>query len=99
MNTLSEFIQHIGYDSSWGIWATPPFTPDSEARYGQCQFENGGVLDEKVFAVEGERCGDFMAEYCPENEDGNLINTEEGARALIEEIEQERLEEIDAKEG
>ena len=61
--SLAELIQKIGYDDSWGIWADAPFTPESEARYGQRQFENGGLLDAKEFFASGTRCGDFLTEY------------------------------------
>ena len=95
MDTLSELIRRAGYEDSWGIWAEAPFTPDSPARYGQRQFENGGLLDSKVFFASGTRCGDFLAEYCPRDDEGNLDYMGEGADALIEEIEQERKELIE----
>lgn len=91
-DTLSELIQKIGYDDSWGIWAEAPFVPTSAARYGQCQFENGGVRDNLVFFATGTRCGDYIADYCPRDEDGNLDYLSEGIAALVDAVEAERLE-------
>ena len=91
MTTLNELIQKIQYDSSWGIWAEAPFTRDSVARYGQSQFENGGLLDDKVFFADGVRCGDFIAEYTNGDEDFK----EEAAEMLIDEVERERQDSKD----
>lgn len=91
MATLSKLVQEIQCDDSWGIWATIPFTPESEARYGQPQFENGGLLDEKVFFARGVQCQDFIAEYT----DGNDDFRDEAARELIDQIEIERKEQAE----
>jgi hypothetical protein len=70
---LIEALLQIQYDSNWGIWAEPDedgkFTEDAEARYGQRIFENGGLLDEKVYVCNGENIGDWLTEWlgCPPN--------------------------------
>ena len=98
MNTLRELVAKIQYDSSWGIWAATLFTPDSEARYGQRQFENGGVLDDKEFFADGVQIGDFLANdasfAAEQTEEGEEFEEDRDAAAcfLIAEIEQERQE-------
>lgn len=51
MSTLIEILTNtLQYDNQWGIYAEKidgKFTPESPARFGQSQFENGGVLDNK----------------------------------------------------
>ena len=72
MATLKELASNISYDSSWGIWAElveGKFTADSQARYGQRQFENGGLLDEFEFFADGEKIGDSISEYCDGDDD------------------------------
>ena len=64
--TLIEAIENISYSRQWGIWASLEegrFTEDSEARYGQKCFENGGMLDEFVFFGNGESINDFLSEW------------------------------------
>jgi hypothetical protein len=71
MATLKELVGAIQYDSSWGIWAATvggKFTPESEARYGQCQFENGGLLDEFEFFADGVQIGDHATDWAGELE-------------------------------
>lgn len=89
---LYEAIIKIGYDDSWGIWAEVPFSPEGEARIGQRIFENGGLLDEKVFFATGTECGDFLAEHCPPDEERESDYIYECVEVLIDQIEQERLE-------
>ena len=63
--TLTEAIDEISYSRQWGIWASlesGKFSPDSEARYGQTCFENGGMLDEYHFFGNGESIQDFLYE-------------------------------------
>lgn len=92
---LIEAIQRIQYDDNWTIWAEVPFTPDSEARYGQRQFEQGGVIDDKEVFASGTRCRDFIAAWNAsdeENEEEDVAYFErEAAERLIEEVEEERL--------
>lgn len=71
MATLKDLASNIQYDSSWGVWAElidGKFTPESQARYGQCQFENGGVLDEFEFVANGEKIGDRHTDWAGEFE-------------------------------
>ena len=85
---LQTAIVKIGYDSSWGIWAEIPFKPDSEARFGQGIFENGGLLDDKQFFADGEACGEFVGSYL----DGESIDElgDEAALEMIAEYESNR---------
>lgn len=57
--TLSQALQNVSYDASWGIWAEKnvdgSFTDKSESRFGQVCFENGGLLDDMDFVCNGER--------------------------------------------
>lgn len=50
MATLIEILTGgLEYNSTWAIYAEridSEFKPESFARFGQTQFENGGVLDE-----------------------------------------------------
>lgn len=66
--TLEEALQNIQYDSSWGIWAELNekgyFDLESEARYGQRIFENGGVLDDKVYVCNGQWPSDLRVIWC-----------------------------------
>jgi hypothetical protein len=71
MATLQELASNISYDSSWGIWAKlidGKFTADSQARYGQRQFENGGVLDGFEFFADGVQVRDHADNFAGENE-------------------------------
>lgn len=89
---LSEAIEGIQYDSSWGIWADVPFTPDSEARYGQRQFENGGVLDDMVFFADGMEVGNYVLRYV-EGDNEMFSDTDwiiEAAELMVEEWEETR---------
>lgn len=63
---LIEALLNIQYDSSWGIWAElidGKLQEDSEARYGQKIFENGGLLDDKVYVCDGQQIGDWLTEW------------------------------------
>ena len=62
---LTEAIENISYSQQWGIWASlesGKFSPDSEARYGQTCFENGGMLDDYVLFGYGDSIQDFLYE-------------------------------------
>ena len=64
---LKEAVLKIEYNAYWGIYADGT-TPESEARFGAVQFDNGGVLDDKFFIMDGEQNGDRLLTYC----DGDL---------------------------
>ncbi|MBD2316710.1 hypothetical protein [Phormidium tenue] len=71
MPTLQVLASNIQYDSSWGIWAElidGKFAAQSQARYGQRQFENGGLLDEFAFFANGKKIGDHYQYWCGEFE-------------------------------
>ena len=71
MAFLKDLAGSIQYDSSWGIWAeliNGEFTPESQARYGQNQFENGGILDGFEFFADGQKIGDHYSDWCGEFE-------------------------------
>ena len=92
MNRLADLIIKIQYDSSWGIWASTPFTPDSDARYGQRQFENGGLLDGKEFFADGMVIGDWFNAWFEDDEDGkgDSLLCQEAAEQMIAEWEEQR---------
>jgi hypothetical protein len=64
--TLEDALEAIQYSSNWGVWASldewGKFAPESQARYGQPCFENGGVLDDYEYFAHGETIQDFLAE-------------------------------------
>lgn len=97
--TLKEAILRINNESSWSVYAKSPFTADSEARIGQTQFENGGLLDDKEWVGNGDRINerasldsfhdDFPNASEADREYAEEIWIEEG---LIPELEAERRE-------
>ena len=74
MARLADLIKEIQYDSNWEIWADAPFIPQSEARYSQRLFKNGGPQDGKEFFATGETCGDFLSLW--ESEGGTVTDEE-----------------------
>lgn len=64
---LFQAIERISYSQQWGIWASldeeGKFSPDSEARYGQKCFENGGMIDNLHFFGNGENIQEFLSEW------------------------------------
>lgn len=52
----------LQYDRGWAIYATS-CDAGAEARLGQTQFENGGVLDDKHFICNGEQLGDAILRW------------------------------------
>ena len=75
---LVEAITRIQNDPNWGIWADTPFTPYSEARYGQRRFEQGGVLDDKSFFASGTEVNDYVGRFC--DWDDNLLSDDDAVR-------------------
>lgn len=68
---LKDLVSSISYDSSWGIWAElieGKFTSESQARYGQRQFENGGLLDGFEFFADGVQIRDHADDWAGEFE-------------------------------
>jgi hypothetical protein len=52
----------VSYDSSWGIYADS-CDANAEARIGQTQFEQGGLLDGKQLICTGEQLGDAIQRW------------------------------------
>ena len=95
--TLKQTILKIGDDDNWGVWATTPFTPDSEARIDPLAIEDGGLADDKAFFANGGACGKFVSDYL----NGASIKKfgDEAARAMIAEYEPSFENIIEAAEG
>jgi len=100
--TLSEAIQRIQYDAYFGVWAETPFTPQSHARFGRCEFEGGGLIgDGMEFFANGVEIGDYMLRHSDGASD--LLSDEdwvaEAADFMIGEYEEDRvLHEAEAQE-
>jgi len=61
---IEKIVRGANYVSDFGVWADEPFTAGSEARQGQGQFENGGLLDEKSFFATNEQIIDMAHSWC-----------------------------------
>lgn len=88
---LKDAIINIQYDSSWGIWAEFPFTPESKARYGRRQFKNGGLLDGFVYFDDGVNICNHISNWVGDEDqydtDEDLIwAEEEAAEDLIQTV-------------
>lgn len=70
---LSEALVQIQNSSSWAIYATG-HDANSESRYGQRQFENGGFLDGMSFVLDGEMATRALLSFC----DGDLSLIDDG---------------------
>lgn len=83
-STLIDYLTGgLTYDSSWAIYAERidgEFKPESPARFGQRQFENGGLLDNKEIFTTNESAVDFMNSYT----DGDDDYLKEAALELIQ---------------
>lgn len=67
MATLIEILTgHVEYSSSWAVYAEA-LEPESPARMGQTQFENGGLLDSKQYVIDGVTLGDAKLRYFEDN--------------------------------
>lgn len=62
MKLQDAVVQVQGY-SNWAVYATGT-EPEAEARLGQTQFENGGLLDEMSFVISSEVASRAMLAYC-----------------------------------
>jgi hypothetical protein len=64
VSTLKEvLLRGFSYESQWGIWAEKidgEFRPESQYRFGQFWFENGGVLDNFECVGSNERLEDAI---------------------------------------
>jgi len=62
-HTLAELLASgLPYDRGQAIYALGT-GPDSLARIGQTQFEQGGLLDGKEFVINGMQLGDAILSY------------------------------------
>jgi len=62
-HTVASLIKSgIAYDSSWGIYADS-CSANAEARIGETQFEQGGVLDGKLLICNGKQLGDAIQRW------------------------------------
>ncbi len=62
-HTVESLIKSsISYDRSWGIYATS-CEANAEARLGQTQFPQGGLLDGKQLICDGQQLGDALQRW------------------------------------
>ena len=84
--TLLDILSgDMSYDSYWGIYAEKidgKFEPESPARFGQRQFENGGMLDNCEYFSNNESACDDRQSYTDGDDDFN----QEWAYEYIEEM-------------
>lgn len=86
--TLKDALKNIQYDSSWGIWAEKInglFTLESQSRYGQLIFENGGLLDDWEYVCSGEFPHDWATSWADGGDSSESFNDIE---ILIDELNQ-----------
>jgi hypothetical protein len=80
MATLETYLTgSLSYNSSWGVWAEKidgKFELESEARFGQFIFDNGGMVDNFECVGNNQFLTDSRDEYC---------GTEEGCEEFYEE--------------
>lgn len=53
----------VNYTSTEAIYLSTPFTENSVVRFGQRQFEKGGIIDNKSFFCHNEAFTDEINEY------------------------------------
>jgi len=86
MANIIDLMVGIQYDTNWGIWADGT-EPTSNARYGQRQFENGGMLDGWQYIGNGVQIGNFIDSYCDGCEDDDLeYFAREAAEQFLQEL-------------
>jgi hypothetical protein len=72
-HTVASIIKSgVSYDSSWAIYADD-CSANAEARIGQTQFDNGGLLDDKKFICTGQQLGDAIQRWT----DGEEIDADD----------------------
>ena len=62
MPLLKTLVTDIQDSPQWAVYAAST-APDAEARYGQTQFENGGLLDDKEFVIDGATANAALMSY------------------------------------
>lgn len=63
-------VNGLQHDSNWGIYAEE-CSPAAEARIGQTQFEQGGLIDGKRLIVDGVQLGDALLRYTDGDENAD----------------------------
>jgi len=53
----------VNYSNTEALYLSVSFSEDSDVRFGQPQFENGGLLDEKRFLCTNEQLTDEIERY------------------------------------
>lgn len=92
MRTLIEILSGpLNYNDNWGIYAElidGEFKPESEARFGQRKFDNGGLPDHFVRVANNMESADWMADYLglPERLDDGWTPDESDCREAAEEF-------------
>jgi len=82
---LKDLHSKIAYDPQWGVWAEKingEFNLESNCRFGQLMFENGGRLDGMEFLATNERIVDAISGWA----DGNEELEGEGLTQFIDEM-------------
>ena len=103
--TLKEVIcKGLEDQEQWAIYAEAPFTPESEARIGQRQFENGGLLDDKEYVINGAALNrhdsifyDYVGGLISDSQEMDAAREEWIAEELIPELETDRQERADLR--
>ena len=89
MTTLKTYLTgSLSYDSSWGVWAEKvdgKFELDSNARFGQFLFDNGGINDDYELVGSNAAITDSRDEYCGTDADCEDFY-EEWVEQFIEEL-------------
>jgi hypothetical protein len=83
----------INYSNTEALYLDVPFSRDSEIRFGQPIFENGGLLDDKRYFCTNEDFIDAIDAYLdgedPESADDCLVSVGEICDHLLEEFSQD----------
>lgn len=92
--TLTDAIIQITPDPYWAIYAKTPFNAHTDARIGQANLKNRGVLDSMVWVGNGDSLYERSLpdpETCC-HEEWDARREEHIIEVLIPELEAERLE-------
>ena len=89
MTTLKTYLTtSLSYDPSWGLWAEKidgKFELESDARFGQFVFDNGGMADDYELVGNNVSLTDSRDNYCGTDEDCENFY-EEWAEQFVEEL-------------
>ncbi|MEG4484828.1 hypothetical protein [Microcoleus sp. D2_18a_B4] len=94
MTTLKTYLTgSLSYDQSWGIWAEKidgRFELESNARFGQFVFENGGMADGYELVGDNVSLTESRDNYC---------DTDEGCEDFYEEWAIDFLQNLNEEEN